>query len=142
VGGDDLAGGLGQGMFGTAGAQGGAMKLLPVLKGMLAGGGGPGPAGGLPGLLDAFHGAGLGHKARSWVGTGANEDLHPDEVQQALGAGAVQEIADRAQLSTDETEHGLAQLLPELVDRLTPDGAVPEGGVGDRLGSVLGGLGR
>ncbi len=110
--------------------------LLPMLlKG--------GALGGLAGLLGKFAKAGLGGKADSWVGTGPNEDLHPDEVESALGGDVLGQLAGKAGVSTDAAKGGLAKMLPNLVDQLTPAGSVPSGGLGKLVkgldfGKVLG----
>jgi uncharacterized protein YidB (DUF937 family) len=82
--------------------------------------------GGLGGLLEQLGRAGLGRQAQSWVSAGANEPIGPGDVERALGAGAIGEIARQAGLTEQETTLGLAQLLPEVVDRVTPDGEVPD----------------
>lgn len=111
-----------------AGMLGG--PLLGALLGMLrrggAGGGGGGAGGGLGGLLDKFRGAGLGHKADSWVSTGRNEPLTPNEVEQGLGADQLQELSRQTGLSVDEIKKRLSKGLPQLVDHATPEGQVPD----------------
>jgi uncharacterized protein YidB (DUF937 family) len=110
------AAGLGQG------AGGGLGDVL----GRVLGGGGSG--GGLGGLLDQFQRAGFGDQARSWVGSGANLPIGADTIAQVFGQGGLAEIARRAGLSEDDTSRGLAQLMPEVVDHVTPRGAVPDDG--------------
>lgn len=94
--------------------------------------------GGLGGLLSSLQSAGLGHIADSWVGTGENKPISGDQVQQAIGADKLNELAQAAGLSQVDTAGHLAQILPGLVDKLTPNGAVPE--AGSDLSSELGGL--
>jgi uncharacterized protein YidB (DUF937 family) len=94
--------------------------LLPML---LKGGAG----GGLAGLLGKFTSAGLGEKANSWVSSGSNEPLDGDEVEQALGAGDLDRIAKDAGVSRDDAKSGLASMIPGLVDKLSPGGALPTG---------------
>lgn len=97
--------------------------------------------GGLTGMLDKFRGAGLGQKADSWVGTGRNEELSPDEVEQALGADEIERIARETGMSPDEVRARLAEGLPEAINQVTPDGQVPDesslGGLLDKLGKFL-----
>ena len=130
-----------------AGLLGG--PLLGALMGMLrkrgAGGGGGGSSqgglggGGLGDLLDKFRGAGLGHKADSWVRKGPNENLTPQEVEEGLGADQLQELSKQTGLSVEEIRKRLAKGLPQLVDHVTPDAAVPsEAG----LEGILGKLGK
>jgi uncharacterized protein YidB (DUF937 family) len=114
---------------------GGNGNLLKVLLPMLAGGGGA--LGGLGGLLSKFNQSGQGSKAQSWVGTGANESIHPDEVEQALGTDQVAKLAAEAGVSHEEAKSGLAALLPGLVDKLTPGGQLPDAG---QLGGLIKGL--
>jgi uncharacterized protein YidB (DUF937 family) len=133
----DLGGMLG-GMLG--GGQGGSGKLIASLLQMLQGGGGTQGGGGLGGLLDQFRSAGLADKADSWVSTGQNKSLTGDEVEQALGREKLDEVAQRAGVSTDEAKNGLAAQLPQVVDQLTPNGQLPAtGNLQDMLGKLLGG---
>jgi uncharacterized protein YidB (DUF937 family) len=90
-------------------------------------------SGALAGMLKKFSGAGMGDKVDSWVGKGPNQPISGDEVEQALGADEVQQLADKAGMSTDETKNQLAAALPNLVDQLTPDGKVPDKGVGSLM---------
>jgi len=118
------------GMLG-GGNQGGLMK---VLAGMLSGGG-------LQGLLGQFQQHGLGDKAASWVGSGENAALEPHEVEQVMGPGQLDQIAQQAGVSRQEAAGGLAQLLPQAVNHLTPDGQVPQGGVQHNENDLMGMLG-
>lgn len=118
--------------------------LLDALLPMLMSGG---AMGGLGGLVGKFGKAGLGGKAQSWVGTGANEAIEPHEVEQALGADTVGQIAKQAGVSPEDAKGGLAAMLPGLVNGLTPGGSLPTGSIakamkGLDLGSILGGLGK
>ncbi len=124
---DDLAGGaLGKLMGG-----GDSAKLVQMAMGMLGG------AGGLSGLLEKFQGAGLKEQADSWVSTGENQAIDPDQVRQALGDDEIDRVASEAGVSREEAAGGLAGLLPQLIDKLTPDGNVPdEGGLLERLGGL------
>ncbi len=115
-------------------------KLMDALLPMLLSGG---AIGGLGGLLGKFTSAGLGGKANSWVGTGDNEALDADEVEQALGADEVDRIAREAGLSRDEAKGGLAGIIPGLVDKASPDGSLPTGNLAKMMqgldfGSILG----
>ncbi len=137
-------GGLGDLLSGVGGGRGGGnliTALLPVLLMMLQNRGG-GAAGGLGGLLQQFQGAGLGQQVDSWVGTGANMSLSPDQVIDVLGRDRVAEMAAQAGVSPEEASTGLAALLPEFVNQLTPAGQVPgETDVGDALGDLRRSLG-
>lgn len=82
--------------------------------------------GGMNGLVQAFHSNGLGGLVNSWVGTGENQSVSPDQIQQALGSGPVQALAQKLGVSPEEASSKLSQLLPTVMDKLTPNGAVPE----------------
>ena len=134
-------GGLGQGMGRSASPVGGGMggvlmALMPVVLSMLmsrqgggslaAAAGGPGGAGGLDGLLGQLRGAGYGAQADSWVGTGANLPISPDVMSQVFGRDGLARIAEQAGVTEDEASAGLSHLLPTVVDRVTPEGRVPD----------------
>ena len=82
--------------------------------------------GGLPGLLQSFHEKGLGGLAASWVGTGQNLPISADQLQHVLGSDQVTQLAAKAGISPDTAGAALTQLLPGLVDRLTPNGQMPQ----------------
>jgi uncharacterized protein YidB (DUF937 family) len=82
--------------------------------------------GGLPGLLQSFHDKGLGGLAASWVGTGQNLPISADQLQHVLGSDQVKQLAAKAGISPDTAGAALTQLLPGLVDRLTPNGQMPQ----------------
>ena len=84
--------------------------------------------GGLSGLLQQFHDKGLGGLVSSWVSTGQNLPISADQIQHVLGSEQVKELAARAGISPDSVSSHLSQLLPVLVDKLTPNGQVPQGG--------------
>ena len=81
--------------------------------------------GGLPGLINKFQEAGLGQQAGSWVSTGQNMPITADQLQQVLGSGQIGQIAQQLGLSHGEAGNGLAQALPQLIDKLTPTGQIP-----------------
>ena len=123
---------------GMLGGLGGSNPLLKMLLPMLMGGGALGSKlGGLSGLLSKFQGAGMGGKVNSWVGTGANEPLTGDEVQQALGDDVINEMSQESGLPAHEVKGGLAGMLPGLVDKLSPSGSMPGA---DQLGGLVKGL--
>ena len=117
-GGDAPSAGLGQ-----AASGGGLGDVL----GQVLGGSGGG-VGGLGGLLAQITRAGFGEQARSWVSTGQNQPLPAGALDQIFGQDGLAEIARRAGLSQADASRGLSQLMPEVVDHLTPQGAVPDGG--------------
>lgn len=83
--------------------------------------------GGISGLAEQFAGQGLGHIVSSWIGTGQNLPITPEQLQKVLGSEQVQAIAAKVGMSPDEVNTGLAQILPQIVDHLTPNGQVPRG---------------
>ena len=109
-----LAGALGQRQ--QAGSRGGALELVMQLVNSYPGG--------LPGLLQAFTQSGLGQQAQSWVSTGQNLPISPEQITAALGGGQLQNLARQLGMSQDQAAGGLADLLPQVVDHLTPNGAV------------------
>lgn len=148
-----LAGGGSQGSSAGGGGQG---ALLGIVLGMLTnrgggdagaanGMGGAGGIGGLGDLLAKFQQAGLGDAAASWVGTGQNMPVSGAQVEGALGTDLLSQIARQIGLPQGEVAGHLSQMLPQVVDRLTPNGQVPDGGVDasalpgfEGLGDLLG----
>ena len=82
--------------------------------------------GGLSGVVQQFHDKGLGSLVSSWVGTGQNLPISADQLQHVLGSEQVKELAAKAGVSPDVASSHLAQLLPMLIDKLTPNGQVPQ----------------
>jgi uncharacterized protein YidB (DUF937 family) len=82
--------------------------------------------GGIGGLASAFQQHGLGDVVQSWISTGQNKSVSPEQVTQVLGHDQVQQIASEAGVSHEEAKTGIASMLPQIVDRLTPDGQVPQ----------------
>ena len=108
------------------GSQPGGGGLGDILGQVLGGGTPAGTGGGLGGLLEQMQRAGFGDHARSWVGTGQNMSIAPNAIGQIFGDSGLDEIARHANLTPQETSEGLSQLLPELVDHVTPDGQTPD----------------
>ena len=81
--------------------------------------------GGLGGLLDKFKNAGHGQVVDSWVGKGPNQPVTPTQVQQSLGSTTISDLARQAGMSEDDLMAQLAQVMPDLVDKLTPQGRMP-----------------
>ncbi len=123
--------GLGGGLGGNLAA------LLPIITGMLANGS---QQGGLGGLMEKFNQAGMGDQMSSWVGKGENLPISADQLSSVLGSGAIGDIASKLGVGQGEAGGMLAQMLPGLIDKLTPDGQAPVGGLGgaDDLMGMLG----
>ncbi len=84
-------------------------------------------SGGLPGLIENFKAKGLGEVVSSWVGTGENQPVSGDQIEHALGSERIDQIAQKLGIPKEKVSSGLANLLPQIIDRLTPSGRVPEG---------------
>jgi uncharacterized protein YidB (DUF937 family) len=112
----------------TGGSLGGG--LGDVLKGPLGGllGGaaaGSVISGGLGDLMKQLQQGGHGDTANSWVGTGQNKPIAPNDLAKALGADQIDSLASQSGMSRDDLLNGLSQYLPKVVDHLTPDGRLP-----------------
>jgi uncharacterized protein YidB (DUF937 family) len=116
------------------------MGLLDSLLGSMMGGGAQGQGqspllaaamqiiqqnGGLPGIISKFQQGGYGQHMDSWVGTGANMPISGNQLQEVLGSGSIGQIAQQLGLSHGDASSGLAQVLPQLIDGMTPKGQVP-----------------
>jgi uncharacterized protein YidB (DUF937 family) len=93
--------------------------------------------GGLAGLVQQFEGKGLGDVARSWVGTGQNLPITAQQIQQVLGSNTITQLAAKAGINPDQVTAHLTELLPKLVDRLTPDGKIPQGDIASKGLDIL-----
>lgn len=128
------------------------MSLLDNLMGAVGGHGGgdlsslvetiasQGAAGGVSGLVEAFQKGGLGEIAQSWVSTGVNHPISAEQIQAVLGSGAIGQFAEKLGVDPQVGAAKLAELLPGLVDRLTPGGQLPTEGLGGAVGDLLGGF--
>jgi uncharacterized protein YidB (DUF937 family) len=135
---DSVLGSLG-GQQGAAPGGAGQSPLIAIVLSMLAnnGQGGLGGLGGLAGIVAKLEQAGLGDAVASWIGTGANQSIGPDQLSQALGSDTMGQIAQQLGLSHGEAASQLSQALPQVVDTLTPQGSLPDGdlsGLSDLLG--------
>ena len=82
--------------------------------------------GGLSGMLGKMQQAGYGQQAQSWIGTGQNMPIDPGALSQIFGRGQLGQIAQQLGVSQEEASGGLAQMLPQVVDQMTPQGQVPD----------------
>lgn len=125
-------GGLGD-IGGALFGRGGKGQILKVLLGMLA----SGKFGGLDGLLNKFNNNGMQNQLASWVSTRPNETVSPAQVEHALGADTVKEIAQQAGIDHTQAAQGLAEVIPQLVDKVTPTGVMPQQDiVSDAIGKL------
>ncbi len=83
--------------------------------------------GGLQGVVSEFERNGLGPTVKSWVGTGPNQPISPDDLHRALGPDLLQQLSEKSGMSVQDLTQKLAQILPQAVDKLTPGGAIPKG---------------
>jgi uncharacterized protein YidB (DUF937 family) len=81
--------------------------------------------GGVQGVVKQFEQNGLGPTVQSWVSTGPNRPVSPQEVQNALGQDLLRQLSEKSGLSVQELAQRLAQVLPEAVDKMTPNGTIP-----------------
>lgn len=136
------------GMLGGGQQQqgGGAGALINIVAGMLANShGGPsagagGASGGLGGLAEQFQKGGLGDIMNSWIGKGENLPVSPDQLGNVLGGDLLGKLTQQTGMGQGDLLGQLSKLLPQMVDKATPDGAIPAGGLGD-IGAILGKLG-
>jgi len=136
---NQAAAGDGGGLGGIIGALVQNPQILQAITGML---GNDGSQGGLGGLMERFQQAGMGDVIRSWVGSGANQPISGEQLSQVLGSDTLSDLASKIGMDSGQVAGQLSQILPGLVDRLTPQGEAPEGGLGSAgdLMGMLGGL--
>jgi uncharacterized protein YidB (DUF937 family) len=119
----------------------GPAVLMQVIAAMLANRSGASAApgaggGGLGDLLEQFRGAGFGEQAESWVRPGPNMPISPGDLGSVLGDDVVGGLARHTGLPQGDLLDQLSRMLPQAVDRVTPEGRVPDGGLGD-IGDIL-----
>jgi len=127
---DSLLGGL------TGGTSGNQSVITSVL-GLLTNGN----SGGLQGIVSQLTKSGLGNIVNSWISTGENQPVKPEQLQNALGGDLMDQFASKLGLSHSEAANQLSSVLPTVIDKLTPDGNLPEsndlGGIQDLLKKFL-----
>jgi uncharacterized protein YidB (DUF937 family) len=118
---------VGQAAGGLLGGEGGdANPLLQAVLRLLAK---DSPAGGLDGLIQALRQNGLSDIVNSWIGTGPNLPVSSDQMKQGLGSDLITQLATAAGLNPEMVSNRLTTLLPGLIDKLTPEGKVPNSGL-------------
>ena len=123
---------------------GGTDALINIVAGMLANrgqggagaGGDSGGLGGLAGLAEQFQRGGLGDVMKSWIGTGQNLPVSPDQLGEVLGGDVLGQLTQHTGMDQGDLLGKLSQILPQMVDRATPDGRIPDAGLGD-IGAIL-----
>jgi uncharacterized protein YidB (DUF937 family) len=116
---------------------GGNAALLQAVLGML---GNDAPGGGLNGLVQGFQRGGLGDVMSSWISTGENQAISPAQLGQVLGPDTLGALTRQAGGQSSDVLAQLSQLLPQVIDQLTPQGQVPASGLGN-TSDLLGMLG-
>lgn len=122
------------------GGLGGNAQLLQVVLSMLAGSGsgsGGGASAGLGGLVEQFQRGGMGDIIGSWISSGQNLPISADQLGGVLGPDVLSQIAQQLGVSQGQAAEQMSQVLPQVVDQLTPEGRVPEGGLGS-MAEILG----
>jgi uncharacterized protein YidB (DUF937 family) len=95
--------------------------------------------GGLAGLVQTFKDKGLGPMVSSWISTGPNPPISTEQVQHVMGNEELQKLAAEHNIDVDQVSAQLAQILPVLVDKMTPDGQLPQaGGLMSEFKNILG----
>ena len=117
---DAILGGMARGQAGAPMGAQGANPLLQIALQMLQ------QNGGLQGMLSRFQQAGYGQQAQSWIGTGQNMPIDPGALSQIFGHGQLGQLAQQFGLSPQQASEGLADVLPQVVDQMTPQGQVPD----------------
>lgn len=97
--------------------------------------------GGIEGVLQKFKDSGLSEQAASWVGKGENLSVSAEQIRQVLGSGTVSDIATKLGLSSGDVSAKIAEYLPQVIDKMTPDGEVNSSS-GNLLTSILGMLNK
>ncbi len=120
---DSLAGQVAGALAGQGNPQ--ASALMEVVTGLINN---P-QTGGLQGLIAAFRDKGLGDLVSSWISTGQNLPITPEQLQSVLGNERIGKLAQQLGLSSQEVSGQLSTLLPQVIDRITPSGEVPQGDV-------------
>jgi uncharacterized protein YidB (DUF937 family) len=82
--------------------------------------------GGIQGIVSQLEQQGFGGTVRSWVGTGANQPISPDQIHQAFGSDTVKQLAAKVGMSPEDLAAKLSQILPQAIDKLTPGGVAPK----------------
>jgi uncharacterized protein YidB (DUF937 family) len=99
-----------------------------------------GQSGGLNGLISQFNSKGLGDVVSSWVGTGKNLPITADQIQKALGDDTINSLTAKLGMDKNALTDQLSKLFPKVMDKLTPQGKVPEGDILTQGMDLLGGL--
>ncbi len=97
-------------------------------------------SGGINGLIAKFKANGLGDVIESWLGNGENKSISTGQVQNIFGSDAIKNIASKFGLNTDSLASQISELLPTVIDKLSPGGKMPEGDLLSKGADLLGGM--
>jgi len=112
-------------------------NLLKILSGFLANNS---ELGGLAGLVEKFNQAGMGNIINSWIGSGEKLPISGEQISTVLGSGVIGNIATQLGMDPAQVSNQISQVLPGLINKLTPAGVAPEGGLGN-ASDLIGKLG-
>ncbi|MFY7997382.1 MAG: YidB family protein [Candidatus Kapaibacteriota bacterium] len=131
----DLVGQVAGAALGGGAEGGGQSALINAVGSMIS------QQGGIEGLMQAFQQGGAGEMMQSWVGTGQNLPISPEMLTSVLGSEQVAALAQQVGIPPEMATTALTQVLPMVIDQLTPNGAAPQGdALQAGLGALLGGL--
>ena len=125
----------------VGGAMGGQMAQNPLLQAVMSLLGQNSSVGGLAGIVQSFQKSGLGDIVNSWVSTGENLPVTPDQIKQGLGSDFLSQLAGKAGVSPDAASTQLSSLLPDVIDKATPNGKIETGGIDQLLKMFQGKMG-
>ena len=103
---------------GQAGEQGGMSQIMKLF-------GGGGQSNGLQGLMSGLTSNGLGEQLQSWIGKGKNEEITATDVQQHVDPQTLNQVAEQAHMTPEQVSQSVAEVLPDMVNQMTPQGQVP-----------------
>lgn len=118
---DQAQQGLGQ-LIGQFGGKGNSNSFIGATAKLIT----SSDIGGLQGLIRKFQQSGYGDAVQSWITGSEKKPISGEDVQKVLGQDKVRQVADQAGVSEQEASHGLAAVIPQLVDRMTPSGQMPD----------------
>ena len=110
-------------------------EIMPIVMDLISK-----QSGGLSGLIQKFTSNGLGDVVSSWTGTGNNLPISPDQISKVLGPDTIKNIAEKTGMDTNAVTGQLTTILPQVINKLTPDGKIPEGDILSKAKDLLGGL--
>jgi uncharacterized protein YidB (DUF937 family) len=131
---DQITGALGGASSGGGGGGGGQPDMMQIVMTLIQ------QAGGIEGLMAKLQQGGLADAASSWVGNGQNAPVSGQQLEGALGSDLLGSLAKQAGMGQGDLAGSLSQMLPQLIDSMSPNGQMPSGGGMPDLGGLLGSL--